>query len=50
MNNPGCNRAKRLCCWAGVIASGFMAAKAAREDVAADDALLGRRPPPGTPG
>ena len=30
-NNPGCNIANKLCCWAGVIANGFMAAKAAND-------------------
>ena len=30
-NNPGCNIANKLCCWAGVIANGFMDAKAAKD-------------------
>ena len=54
MNKPGCNKANKLCCWAGVMAKGFMAAKAAKDVEAAaaaaaaavaeddDEALLGR--------
>ena len=35
MNNPGWSKANKLCCWAGVMAKGFMAAKAAKEAVEA---------------